>query len=272
MRQNNGYTSSSSNGGGGEFGLNDIVNFFAENRKVLVGMTAIGALAAGGFLAVAPREYQARMLIEGAEVGGSRIVEPIGNLIERLEFPTTFTPETLRSCGLSGEPSGPESLADLVKASIVKNSPSLFTISLRRNAPDVAKQCAESLFGLIREQQQELVKRHEAITRGELEKLRVRLRDNQDFIRRMDKVGLYRVVYFAKRDESIYLIERVNQLERSLALNTPTRLAAPVHVSLKPVDPKPVPIMSIGMLTGFFLGLVLVAKHKAFRGWREHSK
>lgn len=270
MQQNNGCTPSSSNGDSGEFGLHDIGNFFAENWKVLVGMTAIGAFAAGGFLVLASREYQASMLIEGAEVGGSKIVEPIGNLIERLKFPTTFTPETLRSCALSGEPSGTESLADMVRATVVNNSTSLFTISVRRNSPEVARQCAASLFELIRKNQQELVKRQEAITRAELEKLRIRLRDNQDFIRRMDKVGLYRAVYFAKRDESIYLLERVNQFERSLALNTPTHLAAPIHVSLKPVYPKPVSIMSIGVLTGLFIGLVLAAGRKVLRGSRKY--
>ncbi len=82
-----------------DISLTDILAFLQEAWKTIAGVGVAGGLAAAGFLAIAPAQYEAEALIEMAQIrnGGPNgtvilnSIEPPALLMERLKNASTYT-------------------------------------------------------------------------------------------------------------------------------------------------------------------------------------
>lgn len=258
-----------------EISLADILGFLQDSWATIVGVGVAGLMAAGGFLAVTPAKYEAAVLIEMAQIRGGgpngttvlNVIEPAPLLIERLKNPSTYTPQAIQACAGGDARFSGESMVSLVKASTPRNVGQVVEIKVRRATPALAEQCAQGLFEMIRGQQANLVKPHQDEIRSTLAGLTTRLSDNQNYVLKAEKAGLYNVVYLARRDETIYLIQQIDELKRALARDALARLVSPVYATPHPVWPKTALALALGAMGGLMAGLMFTVGRRV---WRQH--
>ncbi len=260
-----------------EISLADILAFVQESWTTLAGVGVAGLVAAGGFLAVVPAKYEAEVMIEMALIRGSgpngtvamNPIEPAPLLIERLKNPSTYTPEAIQACaGGEGQMSS-AGMASLVKASIPRNVSNVVEIKVRRATPALAQQCAQGLFEMIRAQQAALVKPHQEEMRGTLAGLVTRFSENQNYVLKAEKAGLYNVMYLARRDETMYLIQQIDELQRALARDPQTRLVSPTYAAPDAVWPKTALTLVLGAVGGLMAGLLFTLGRRLLRQQRS---
>lgn len=240
-----------------EISLFDIISFISEKWKMILGMGFAGVIVSGGFLVVVPPQYEAHALVEMAQVRrpDNTNIEAPALLIERLKSPSTYTPEAIKACGLDGRLDSPDGMAEMAKTTLTKNLTSVVTINVRRDSPTQAKQCVGAVFEMIRSQQADLAKPYLDELKTTLTKLQSRLRENNVFVAKAEKVGLYQTVYLAKRDESSQLTQQIDELERALSRDIQTRLVSPIYASSNPVFPKRTLTLALGAMAGLMLGV-----------------
>ena len=186
--------------------------------KTILAGGIVGVVLAGGYLAVSPPQYEARALISMAQIpvagnasNGSvstvtNIEDPVF-LIVRLKVPSTYTPEAIAACGMGKAEMPAEEVAGLIRAILPRSVGSVILIKVRRESPQLAAQCVNGLFEMIRAQQAEKVKPMEDDLKGalaDLEARQVRLEDGS-------VVGLNRGasvrVAFARGERRIVMAE-----------------------------------------------------------------
>lgn len=264
-----------------EINLFDIFSVIKDKWKTILGVGFAGVIVSGGFLIVVPPQYEAYALVEmaqvrttntsnNADVPPSISIETPAMLVERLKSPSTYTSEVIKTCGLVGQLDSPEGMAEMAKTALTKNLISVVSINVRRGSPDQAKQCVEAVFEMIRSQQADLVKPYQAEWKTTLTKLQSRLRENDAFVAKAEKVGLYQTIYLAKRDESTQLKQQIDELERALSRNIQTRLVSPIYASSNPVFPKRTLALALGAMVGLMVGLLVVLGQKVLMN--PHAK
>ncbi len=260
-----------------DISLTDILAFLQEAWKTIAGVGVAGGLSAAGFLAIAPAQYEAEALIEMAQIRSSgpngtvilNSIEPPALLMERLKNASTYTSESIRACAPGGGVRfDGESMAGLVKTSIPKNVTHVAELKIRRATPALAEQCAKGLFEMIRLQQAELVKPQQDEMRATLAGLQTRFGENQNYVLKAEKAGLYGMVYLARRDESMYLIQQIDELQRALVRDAQARLVAPIFASPTAVWPKPALTLVLGAMGGLMLGLMFALGRRVLRQQR----
>lgn len=259
-----------------EISLSEIFRFLENNWKLIAGIGFVGVLVSGGFLAVSSSQFEATALVEMAQVpagnpsGNSNItlmnnVEAPALLIERLKSPSSYTPRAIKACGLDGSGISAESMTRIVKTTLPKNLNSIVQITVRRDSPELAKQCVEAVFAMIREQQAELGKPYFDELKSAMIGLQSRLRENQDYVAKTERAGLYQTMYLARRDESIVLAQQIGELQRTLSRNVETRLVSPIYASPNKVYPRRALTLALGTIVGLVLGLVLAIGRTALK-------
>ncbi len=259
-----------------EISLADILGFLQESWATIAGVGAAGLLAAGGFLAVAPAKYEAQVMIEMAQIraggaNGTVVMNPVEAaplLIERLKNPSTYTPEAVQACAGGDARLSGAGMAGLVKASLPRNVTHIVEIKVRRTTAALAEQCTKGLFDMIRRQQADLVKPHQDEMRSTLAGLVTRFSENQNYVLKAEKAGLYNVMYLARRDESMYLIQQIDELQRALARDAQARLVSPVYATPDPVWPKTALTLALGALGGLMAGLLFALGRRVLRQQR----
>jgi uncharacterized protein involved in exopolysaccharide biosynthesis len=83
-----------------------------------------------------------------------------------------------------------------------------------------------------------------------------------------DKANLSSVIYWARRDESLYLMQQIDELQRALAYDWQTRQVSPVYAVPGQVSPKSVLTLALGVLGGLMLGLLLALVRRSLRQQR----
>ncbi len=259
-----------------DISLADILAFLQDAWKTILGVGIAGGLAGGGFLALAPAQYEAEAMIEMAQIrvsgpNGGTVMNPIeapALLIERLKNPTAYAPEAIQACA-AGEPLfNGESMAKLVKASIPKNVTAVAELKVRRSTPALAEQCAKGLFDMVNRQQAALLKPQQEEMRATLAGLQTRFGENQNYVAKAEKAGLYGMVYLARRDESMYLIQQIDELQRALARDTQARLVSPVYASPQQVFPKRSLTLVLGLMGGLMVGLLFTLGRRVLQQQR----
>ncbi len=248
-----------------EINLADILAFLLDAWKIILGLGLAGALAAVGMLAATPAQYEAEAMLEMAQalsVGPNGTVvkaniESPALLIERLKRPSSYTPEAIQGCSQAGAGLSGEAMAGLVMASSPRDVSVVAAIKVRRGTPALAEQCAKGLFEMIRRQQEGLLKPHRDELRSTLEGLQARLSENRSFVSKAEKAGLYGMVYLARRDETMYLLQQIDELQRLLARDEQARLVAPVYASPSKVAPRSSQILITGAFGGLIFGLLI---------------
>jgi hypothetical protein len=256
-----------------EISLADVLAFLQDTWKTILGLGIAGGLASGGFLALTPAQYEAEAMIEMAQIrvsgpNSGSVIEAPALLIERLKNPTAYTPEAIQACG-AGEATFPgEHMAGLVKAAIPKNVSAVAELKVRRSTPALAEQCAKGLFDMVTRQQAALLKPQQEEMRATLAGLQTRFGENQNYVAKAEKAGLYGMVYLARRDESMYLIQQIDELQRALARDAQARLVSPVYASPQQVFPKRSLTLVLGLMGGLMLGLLFTLGRRVLQQQR----
>jgi len=259
-----------------EISLADILAFLQDTWKTIVGVGIAGGLASGGFLALTPPQYEAEAMIEMAQIrvsgpNGGSVMNPIeapALLIERLKNPTAYTPEAIQACAAGETLFDGESMAKLVKASILKNVTLVAELKVRRSTPALAEQCAKGLFDMVSRQQAALVKPQQEEMRATLAGLQTRFGENQSYVAKAEKTGLSGMVHLTRRDESMYLIQQIDELQRALARDAQARLVSPVYASPQQVFPKRSLTLMLGLMGGLMLGLLFTLGRRVLQQQR----
>lgn len=259
-----------------EISLADILGFLQDNWTTIAGVGLAGLLAAGGFLAVAPAKYEAQVMVEMAQIraggpnGTSAMnpIEPPQLLIERLKNPNTYTAQAVQACAGGDAQMSGATMAGLVKASIPRNVNHVVEIKVRRATPALAQQCAQGLFEMIQRQQADLVKPQQEEMRRTLAGLVTRFSENQNYVLKAEKAGLYNVMYLARRDETMYLIQQIDDLQRALARDAQARLVSPVYATPYAVWPKTALTLALGVMGGLMAGLLFALGRRVLRQQR----
>lgn len=126
-----------------ELSLWDILNFFKEGWGWLAGGLVLGLLCASTYLLVAPKQYEAIALFQGAKVLGAEL-EGSAQLIERLKFPTFYDQDQLKACDVMRSEPGAV-LAKRINPSVVKGT-SVLQVSYRARESTLAVRCLDAVM------------------------------------------------------------------------------------------------------------------------------
>lgn len=206
-----------------------------------------------------------------AAIAVSNIEEP-GFLIERLKIPSTYTPAVIASCRVGSEETNPESMVNMIRAGIPRSVDSVAIIRIKADTPGAATQCADSLFKMIRAQQESMVIPLEQDIKSALSALEKRLSEGQLELRRAERESDYKELFFAKRDELLFLNQQIYVLQRGMKKITPTRIVTPIYANINPVSPSSALVLSVAILVGIFFGFLLVGFREYFRQHTESTE
>lgn len=239
--------------------------------KVILAGGLGGAALATGYLAVAVPEYEASAMISMAQVptisnvnvNVNTTLVPVANieepafLIERLRMPSTYTKAALEACGLGQSDVDAEAMSRMVVANRPRAVNLMIAISVRRDSPQLARQCVNGLFEMIRAQQAALAKPIEDDLQVELANFTARLSATRGDLEKTEKQGLYQSVFLARREELAFLNQQILTLSQVASRIRPATLSAPVHVNSSRVGPKRLLVLIAATLAGLFGGLLL---------------
>lgn len=254
----------------GEFSLIDILHFFKGAYKTIFLTLAAGLAIAALYVATTPKQYEAIAQIGMAQLGtlntnnglspnGINIEEP-ASLILRLTASSSFPQNTIVACGFEGIPEPGATLAKAIKLRANKVVVNVVELKTYGVSPSAAKDCATSIFELIKSTQLQMLSPYLDEARIQLTENQLRLEKARDLVSRADKSGLaIGASYLSTRDEIHYLLDRVAQLKN--LVNTKqsrvTQLITPIDVSNAPVSPKKEIALVVGLFGGLFLGLLI---------------
>ena len=156
----------------------------------------------------------------------------------------------------------------LVKVSVPKNVNSAVELQVRRFSPTAAEQCVTDLIDMIWRRQIALVKPRLDEMRATQTGKQKQLEANRAAVMQADKANLSSVIYWARRDESLYLMQQIDELQRALAYDWQTRQVSPVYAVPGQVSPKSVLTLALGVLGGLMLGLLLALVRRSLRQQR----
>ena len=243
------------------FTFQSLMKFLAQGWKFIISGIILGLLGAAAYLAVTPVEYDASAIVKMAENRGlDKDGIPIPNQVEsatlviaRLNTPAAYTSEVLSACGLEDSPESKLKISKEARYT-AEGQPAFLTVKVRGPSADLASKCAESIFDMIRQQQDALsLPGRERLSQmvAELQKSK---QTHLDALRSGSGVAEQVAVYVAHR-------EAINQIESALrryeyALGyAPTQLVS-LYPSSSPVFPRQIPVIVLGLITGLLVGLL----------------
>lgn len=260
-----------------QLSLFNILDFLLNNSIILGSTTIIGLVFAGLYLMMVPSVYEATLQIEMARIsvdgnGNTARGAPVEDaqlLVERLRLPSTYTDNLASACNLNNAQYPSKALADRVRSKVIKGVQSVVEITVPGDSPAAAQACTLAIFEMIRHQQNVLLEPYVSDARENKTRLEARLKDNQEFLSQMDQTSVQSAVYLAKRDESMWLMNQIADIERALRQTFATKLVSPIYSTPQPVSPKTTPTLVLGTLAGLVLGFILVILRKVIIEWRR---
>lgn len=254
-----------------EISLLDILLFLRRSWIIIAVFGVLGLAIAIIYLLIVPKQYQAIAQIQMAQIStaanNNNNINPLGInieepslLIARMSFPTSFTPETTAACSLGGKENSASILTKSIRLSQPKGVPNVVELKTTASNPDLAQQCANAIFELIKTSQNKIVSPYIAEAKIKLADDEARLAKAKDLVLKADKSGsVMSAAYLSTRDEIRYLLDEITALQNVVASNTnrATRLVAPIYTSDAPISPKKQVTLASGLLGGLFLGLLI---------------
>jgi LPS O-antigen subunit length determinant protein (WzzB/FepE family) len=230
--------------------------FIKSNRRLIALFILSGLALAVIYLAVAPKTYQAVGLIKMAQLNGVDIESP--EIVKiRMALAGTYSESLIASCNEHASTS-PEQFALNIKFETLKKSTSEIELKLPASSVTLAQKCAQDVFELVRQQQEQLIDERllgraeiVQVTQASLAKdlqtansIAINRDSNLGFMSRLERINALK----AKLDS---LAE-----EKIMAHLHPAKLIAPIYAANKPIAPKPVLLMLLGVLLGLTLGIL----------------
>lgn len=251
-----------------ELSIWDVVNFLKEGWRWLAGGLLLGLACAIGFLLVTPKKYEAQALFQGAKVLGSDL-EATQQLIERLKFPTFYTPEQLKACDIPAD--NPATvLAKRINPVLLKGT-NILQVTYQARSSEMAIHCLDSVMNRIIDSQN---KQSSAVLEGakrQLELTKTQLAEAEQIQSTLEKRSmgsldaadtkfsqtvLLMSTSLSKKDQIASL--RRSVLEQMASLEPPaTRPAAliePIYAPDAAVSPKRLLVLAGGLFGGLVLG------------------
>lgn len=240
----------------------------------------IGLAGAIGYLFVVPPQYEATAVVQPATIGvGSSggltkvPVEPIVQTLERLKLPTFYSKDAVKTCQVDHA----KDLTTDIKSSVIKGN-TLLMLKFRAESVAVAESCLTEVVDLLVASQDKaalpLIKelqQQRALTQKQIIEL-------EKFLAQYDKsltqtpaapdiISLLFLTAESKRDELLNLQKLYNDQRTMLTEPLTQRLSVleDIYTSDRPVFPKKSLTVLIGLMGGFFVGLLALFVHRSFR-------
>ncbi|GAB1232703.1 Wzz/FepE/Etk N-terminal domain-containing protein [Ferrigenium sp. UT5] len=248
-----------------EISLWDIIDFFRNNAGLIAAVTVAVFLLAVAYVQFAPKKYEASSVVQMAKFKGLDIETPSA-LGERLRHAASYSSTALTECGIANPDAVGDYLGGMIKTSTLKTLPDTLDLRVRTATPARAKQCLESVVGLIGKQQYDMVEEQLQGGNLQLAGYRQSLADEMHQLERVRKTDVANIAYLARLDQLSALRSRIDELEsrNALAHASPTKLAVPISTSGSPVSPRVKLSLLIGLLLGIALGIALALAKTAW--------
>lgn len=260
-----------------EIGVRDIVQFFKQGKRWIIGTFLVCLLLGGTYVLLVPPRYEASANIEMATVAGTPVEAP-NILAEKLKLPLYYSAGTYKVCGVEGElPSPGQFLANQLKPVVNKNAP-IVSVKFRAKTTSDAKKCLESVIVDVKKSQNSLSKPIIDKKNVQLQTLLQKLKDAENLLTLLTesqvKFGIndskssvdtmLLATVLAKESEIKDLRNQINEMQISLTEphTRNTTLVTPIYASDSKVEPKRALVMLFSAFGGLLLGVLLFAGRK----------
>lgn len=258
---------------------NELIAFLKENLKLILISTLVGLILAIIYLIVTPSQYEATAQVEMAQIADfSRfdgptvslsearyLIEDPNALVGRLFLPSSFDEETINACEMPDHPLKNEILARSVKATVMKKVLNVAELSIRHESAALAIKCATAIFIMIQRQQSDMVNQRLERAKSTVESLKAMIASLESELARNTAAQNQQVTYLAKREELLLLKNQVIALELKIKNSTQTHLLAPIFASKKPVFPKRLLTLALGLFSGIIIGTSVAVARRVFK-------
>jgi LPS O-antigen subunit length determinant protein (WzzB/FepE family) len=257
-----------------EISQSDIIYFLLESWKVILATGFVGFIVGLCFVVITPSQYEATAQIQMAQNSMGANVESPSLLVARYQIPSAYMLEQVKACGLEGEKLPQESLARLTKLKPVKGVDSVVELKVRLESREQAISCARALSENIKVSQSLIVQAYIEEAKSLLVKYSGRLKEIQAFLTNTDKSSsALAAAYLANLDEIRFLTNESNRLKVVVITGDArqAKLVSPIYASDIPASPNKGAILALGLLTGLFVGLLLMLLRKVWNNYRSNN-
>lgn len=181
-------------------------------------------------------------------------IEDARYLMARLQFPSTYTPETLAACGLANDAAPGEALTNALIVSRERNLDTILKMKIRRSSPELATKCLVTIVESIKEDQDKISAATLDVIDKNIAFLEKRLK--------IEKAGMDSASpneLYIRRFETIDLNTQLNTLMQVKNGSKPAHLLSPIYASPKVAFPPSKWLtIPVGFIVGISVGLVFV--------------
>lgn len=263
-----------------EISLLDCLLFLRRTWKISTIFALIGLTTAVIYLMKAPIKYLAIAQIQIAQIvtSGYNNINPLSANVEepnmlilRMSLPSIFNPETINACGLDGIKSAGSILGNSIKLSQPKGVASIVELKVIASNPEVAQQCANMVFEIIKTSQSRIISGYIADINAKLANNYAQLVSANSFLSKLNK-SESSIQYLSNLNDVRHLLNNIESLRYAIASNadSQTRLVAPIYVS-EPILPKKLDALAVGLFGGLLFGLLIAFGHQQISKVKLHA-
>lgn len=181
-------------------------------------------------------------------------IEDARYVMARLQFPSTYTPETLAACGVANDAAPGEALTNALIVSRERNLDTVLKMKIRRSSPEMARKCLVTIIESIKEDQDKISAATLDVIDENIAFLEKRLK--------IEKAGMDSASpneLYIRRFETIDLNTQINTLMLVKNGSRPAHLLSPVYASPKVVfPPSSLITIPVGVVVGLSIALIVV--------------
>lgn len=234
----------------------------------LIGLFGLlGMLFSAIRLAQTPELYEARGLIQMAQLITNANIEEPASLIQRLRFPSTYPEAVQQSCEMPRDAQSSDYLNGTLEIGIVKNVPSAVELKVRAPSITQVKLCADALAAMIVAQHKELIEDRMNGRQEQLLRYKESFREESRLLEAVKNPVFSTITYLARLDRISWLRSRIDALEEEalLAQKHPAKLITPINVPSKPIPRNATQKLLLGGFLGLILGMLFTLGRGALR-------
>lgn len=267
-----------------EISLIDIFLFLKRFYKTIVFTGALGLTLAAAYLWLVPNQYEAsaNIAVGKATPGGPNLEEPQA-LINRMSIPTSLDGATLQACSLQdSNNSVMPSVAKVnkaIKLSIPKGVANVVELKVTQPSIESARACANGVIEVVANSQLQMIgpmaQATKAANSSRLAKVEERLVQDKGLLAKAgDPKNTVSPTYFALLSEIRSLEDERDKLQATVDANTvqTATLQSPIFVSDKPVYPKKILSLIVGLFGGLFLGILIALARQVFPKFKAQMR
>lgn len=238
-----------------------LLTFLAQGWKFITAGAVLGLLGATAYLSLTPSEYEASAIIKMAENRGLDVdglpapnqIESASLVIARLATPAAYSSEVLRGCGLDDVPESKLLMSKLARYT-AEGQPAFLSVNVRVRGSELAPKCAESIFEMVRQQQDVLSQPGRERLSQIIADLRKSRQAHLDALSGGAGLAEGMANYLAHRDAINEIEALLRKYEYALGYK-PAQLIS-LYPSPEAVFPRRGPVILLGLITGLLVGLL----------------